>query len=128
MSEPRNTGIRIVSWLVALIFLAAGIPKLFVMHDWLFRFMVWGHPKWLLILVGTLETVGALALLNRKSAFTGAVALTIIMVGAFATLFIQRDGIAMLGPVMMLGLLYIILKKRKPRNLLFWKSRGSTVD
>lgn len=108
---------------VALVFFAAGIPKLFIYRDWLFRFYVWDYPKWLLIVVGIVETAGAAAILIRRTVFAGAVALSLIMVGAFITHFTHREGLVMLRPLVMLALLYFILKKTKPRNLMT-KLRG----
>jgi uncharacterized membrane protein YphA (DoxX/SURF4 family) len=128
MAENKTTGLRIATIVAALIFFAAGVPKLFAIPEWLFRFYVWGYGKWFLYAVGTLEVLGAAALLYRKTAFAGALVLVAVMVGAFVTHFIHRDGIALLGPVIALALLYPVLSKRRPRNFKWRKRRTSGAD
>jgi hypothetical protein len=128
MAENKNTGLWVTTAIASLVFFAAGIPKLFAIAEWLFRFYVWGYEKWVLYAIGILEVIGAAALLYRKTAFAGALLLSAVMIGAFVTHFINRDGIAMLGPVIALALLYPILRKRKPRNFRFKNPRTSGAD
>ena len=127
MANQKNTGLWVATGLVTFVFLTASIPKLLLAKVWLFRFIVWGYPKWFVIVIGALELAGAVAILFRRTAFWGAALLSAIMVGAFFTHFKARDGIAMFGPILVLALLWYILQKRKPRNLRFWKSRGSAT-
>lgn len=127
MANQKNTGLWVATGLVTFVFLTASIPKLLLAKVWLFRFIVWGYPKWFLIVVGLLELAGATAILFRRTAFWGATLLSAVMVGAFFTHFKSRDGIAMLGPVLVLAVLWYIMQKRKPRNLRFWKSRGNAA-
>lgn len=131
MAKNNNIGLWIVTGLVSLIFFAAGIPKVFqivVYSDMLWRFALWDYPKWLLVLVGVVETVGAIAVLVPRTAFSAALVLSALMIGAFVTHFTHHEGRLMLVPIATLVLLYVIILKRKPRNLHLPKLRGSTPE
>ena len=131
MAKNNNIGLWIVTGLVSLIFFAAGIPKVFQImaySDMLWRFALWDYPKWLLVLVGVVETVGAIAVLVPRTAFSAALVLSALMIGAFVTHFTHHEGRLMLTPIATLVLLYVIILNRKPRNLHFPKLRGSTPE
>ena len=131
MAENKNVGLWIVTGLVSLIFFAAGIPKVFqivVYSDMMWRFALWEYPKWLLVLVGVVETVGAIAVLVPRTAFSAALVLSALMIGAFVTHFTHHEGRLMLAPIATLVLLYIIILNRKPRDLRFRKLGGSTHE
>lgn len=127
MAEKRTTGIWVAAVIVALIFFAAGIPKIIpwgtLWRDWVLRFAVWGYPGWLVVVVGVLETAAAAAVLVPRFAFAGAATLTVIMAGALVTHFTHREGVVMLRPIVMFALLYPILNKERPRSLIT-KLRG----
>ncbi len=82
----RTTGTWILTVLLALFFLYAGWKKLAGNEVTAQHFQEWGYASWLLHFVGCLELIGALLLLFPATATSGAVLLSLVMVGASYTL------------------------------------------
>lgn len=74
--------IRVV---VAVVFVLAGVPKIFGDQSWTANFQLWGYPSWFRILVGWGEVLGALALIQHKTVLYAAAGLMMVMVGATVT-------------------------------------------
>src|ERR1700734_3870967 len=89
LHQPLPKGLNITSWalqgLAALAFLAAGGSKLAAAPAMVEIFAKLGAGQWFRYLTGTLEVIGAVALLLPRAAFYGAVLLTLVMVGAIVT-------------------------------------------
>jgi putative oxidoreductase len=75
-----------LSLLLALFFLYVGYKKLAGNEVTVQHFQEWGYALWLLKLVGILEVTGALLLLFPSTVTSGAILLSLIMVGASYTL------------------------------------------
>src|SRR3984957_15135706 len=82
----RTTGTWVLTVLLALFFLYAGWKKLAGNEVTAQHFQEWGYASWLLSFVGCLELIGALLLLFPATATSGAILLSLVMVGACYTL------------------------------------------
>lgn len=82
MDILKATGTWVLTLLLALFFLYAGWKKLAGNVVTLQHFQEWGLASWLFYLVGTLELIGALLLIFPATATSGAMLLSLIMVGA----------------------------------------------
>jgi putative oxidoreductase len=86
MGTLKSIGIWSLTLLLALFFLYVGWKKLAGNEVTAQHFQEWGYAPWLLKLVGGLELTGALLLLFPATATSGAMLLSLIMVGASYTL------------------------------------------
>ncbi|MFN2348017.1 MAG: DoxX family protein [Thioalkalivibrio sp.] len=59
----NNNAIRIVSWILVLIFLLSGGAKLAGLEFEIEAFTRWGYPLWFMYLAGALEVAGGIALM-----------------------------------------------------------------
>ena len=83
MSASRKSKqILIVSVVLALVFLVAGVSKLIGLPLMVDMFHRLGLPHWVLLTVGTVEIVGALLLLNSGTRPYAATGLALVMIGA----------------------------------------------
>jgi len=84
-SRIQRNPVNVVSALLALIFVLAGVAQLISADIVVERFQVWGYPVSLVPVVGLIEVIGALALLVPSVASLGAIGLGLVMVGAIIT-------------------------------------------
>ena len=84
-SKAVRITVTVLSVLLALMFLGAGIPKLLGTPDVVAGFAKYGYPSWFHLLVGGTEVVAAVLLLVPRVAWLGAIAIVVIMVGATYT-------------------------------------------
>ena len=91
-SRWRQIGLWIVKALVAVAFIAAGSMKLLGLPMMVEMFEQVGLGQWFRYLTGTLELVGAVAILIPTVAGLGAVLLGTIMVGAIFTHLLVLPG------------------------------------
>lgn len=82
----KTTGTWVLTLLLALFFLYAGWKKLAGNEVTAQHFQEWGYASWLLFLVGCLELIGAVLLVFPATATSGAMLLSLVMVGASYTL------------------------------------------
>lgn len=89
MTNRRTIAIDIVLWVFALflawVFIRQGLAKFDAASGWARAFQTWHFPVWFRIVIGVMETSGALLLLTRRTAFAGAVLIMVVMLGAMAT-------------------------------------------
>jgi putative oxidoreductase len=86
MAMLKTTVIWALTILLTLFFLFAGYKKLTGNEITAGHFQEWGYAHWLLTFVGILELGGAILLLFPVTATSGALLLSLIMVGASYTL------------------------------------------
>jgi uncharacterized membrane protein YphA (DoxX/SURF4 family) len=86
MSILKTTGVWALTVFLALFFLSAGYKKLTGNEITAGHFREWGYAQWLLILIGSLEVIGAALLLVPGATTSAALLLALIMVGASYTL------------------------------------------
>ena len=90
--KAKNVFAWVLSILLALAFLLAGVPKLLAITAWIKRFTHWGYPRWSLALIGLLEVSGAILLLVPRFAAYGVGVLIAIMLGAAYTHVANGEG------------------------------------
>jgi putative oxidoreductase len=86
MTILKTTGVWALTILLTLFFLFAGYKKLTASAVTAGHFREWGYAHWLLTFVGCLELTGAILLIFPATATSGALLLSLIMVGASYTL------------------------------------------
>ena len=84
-SKAGGIAIWVLSVLMALFFLIAGVPKLLGAQGHVEHFANWQYPDWFRLVVGTVEVVSAIQLLIPRLAYLGAAGIAVIMVGATYT-------------------------------------------
>ena len=83
--------IKILSILLALVFLASGAAKLAGLEFELAAFERWGYPLWFMYLTGVIEVCGGIALMIKRLSASAAVGLSMMMIGAVATHVIHSE-------------------------------------
>ena len=120
MNRPARLALTAALWLAtileALAMGLAGFSK-FAGGRWQGLFVGWGYPVWFSYVVGALEIGGALCLLVPGLAVRAALMLSLIMIGAAATLLTHPGPMGWMTPVIHLGVLIGIAAAR-------YKSRG----
>ena len=91
----RSRAVTVVSWAATLVvglgIGLAGAAK-FATRPWHPLFASWGYPPWVVTVVGALEIIGAICLFVPRLAFYAALALGVMMIGAFITLRMHPGG------------------------------------
>jgi uncharacterized membrane protein YphA (DoxX/SURF4 family) len=82
---------KVLSILLALIFLASGLAKLASLEFELVAFERWGYPIWFMYSIGAVEVLGGLGLLIQRLSAAAAAALALMMIGAIATHVIHSE-------------------------------------
>ena len=113
--KTRNVFAWVLSILLALAFLLAGVPKLLAITGWVKKFTHWGYPRWSLPLIGLLEVSGAILLLIPRFAIYGVGILIAVMLGAAYTHIANGEGLAVARPLIFLWFLILVgWLRRKP--------------
>lgn len=102
----------VVDVLVAILFLAVGVPKIFGLETNFFQFAAMhGFPDWIRIVVGVCEILGAIGLLIPRVSAYAALALAMLMVPAAITQAMSGEpGIYI--PVVLFVVLLILAERR----------------
>jgi putative oxidoreductase len=89
VGNRRRIVLDVMLWVFALflawVFARQGIAKFSDESGWARAFRSWHFPVWFRVCVGVAETVAALLLLTRRTAFAGAAIIVAVMLGAMAT-------------------------------------------
>jgi putative oxidoreductase len=110
MSERTVRGILLgIRILLALAFLATGIPKVLSVQETVDNFHRWGYPDGFRIFIGVAETAGAIGLLLRPVAHLAAAGLILVMLGAAFTHVTHAEWKFLIGPVVLVFLLVVTL-------------------
>lgn len=117
LSKGKNIAVWIISVLLALAFLASGVPKLLGVPQTVEGFHRWGYPDWFRIVTGLVETGSALLLLIPRTAFVGASLLVATMIGAAYTHLTHNEAPFVVGPLVLLVLAAIVAVARRPAML-----------
>ena len=107
----------VLSGLLALAFLASGVPKLLMIEVWARKFAQWGYPVWFLLLIGALEVGGATLLLIPRWTRYGVLLLGVVMVGAMYTHVSNGEGLQVLRPLIVGAALGVLAWLRAPARL-----------
>ena len=113
-----RVAVWVVSLLLALVFLMAGVPKLTGAEGHVRHFEVWRYPDWFRLVVGAIETTSALLLLVPRLAFVGALGIVAIMAGATYTHAVRVPEEIGRAPftLILLTLAAIVAIARRPRR------------
>ena len=89
MANRRKLVIDVILWVFALflawVFIRQGMAKFSDTSGWARAFQAWNFPVWFRVAVGVAETVAAVLLLTRRTAFAGAIIIVAVMIGAMST-------------------------------------------
>jgi len=94
----------------------AGASKFANAELWTGMFVGWGYPAWFAFVIGGTEILGAVLLLAPKLATYAAGLLTVVMVGALATVVINSSSLGVTAPIAHLVVLAIIGGSRRRRR------------
>jgi putative oxidoreductase len=116
-TEGRVVSIAVwaISVVLALFFMAMGLPKILGSGGWPGRFAAWGYPPWFVALVGVGEIGSAVMLLFPSRAWAGAAVLSVIMFGAVATHLRYGEHMRVVVPLVLLTLLTLVAWVRRNR-------------
>ena len=89
MGNRRQIVLDVVLWIFALflawVFIRQGTSKFSDTSGWARAFRIWHFPTWFRVLIGIVETLAAVLLLTRRTAFAGAAIIIAVMIGAMST-------------------------------------------
>lgn len=83
--------IKLLSVVLAVIFIASGSAKLAGLEFELQAFERWGYPLWFMYFTGVIEVLGGIGLLLRRFSALAAGCLALMMIGAVATHVIHSE-------------------------------------
>jgi uncharacterized membrane protein YphA (DoxX/SURF4 family) len=128
MTNKTNRIWGILLWVITIpeVFMIglAGSAKFMSPTTWQGMFVEWGYPIWFTSVIGGTEIVFALLLLAPRLAFYAGSVLTVVMIGALATVVIHNSQLGPVMPVIHLTLLSLIMWGRFG---LRWKQDSETV-
>ena len=116
--KAKTIALWVIQILIALIFLAAGLPKLMSNPGIVERFRHWGFPDKFYLFIGVVEVLGGFGLLVPK--LTGYAALLLFgnMIGVVITHATHNEFERLPFPVLLLILLGIVAYAKRPAFLL----------
>ncbi|MBX4198189.1 DoxX family protein [Candidatus Parcubacteria bacterium] len=120
---------KIITWVLFLIFIIEGISKLVGVPFQVQGFENWGYPLWFMYTIGVLETAGAIGLLILRLSLLANIGLLGLMVGAFYTHISKGDPFyfmiaAIIASILLITRL-IIWKKMRRTSLTYHPSNSS---
>ena len=104
----RRTAVWTVAMVMGLLFVLVGLSKLAgpSATHWALRLSRWGYPPASRYVIGVIELLAGLGLLVPFVRRSAAVALIVVMVGAFVTHFVHGEFVHLLPPLILAGLSY----------------------
>jgi putative oxidoreductase len=111
----RLIGVWAATLLLATIFIPQGLAKFSDTSGWATAFRHWGYPTWFRIAIGVIELGGIALMLWPRSAKWGAMAILVVMGGAWVTHIAFDGGRHMTSEVVPIVLASVVLWLR-------WKS------
>ena len=104
----------VVDVLVAGLFLAVGVPKVFGLETNFFQFAAMrGFPDWIRVVVGVCEIIGAISLLIPRVSAYAALGLAMLMVPAAITQQMSGES-GIYVPILLFFVLLILAERRNP--------------
>src|SRR5688572_6606957 len=101
-----------LSVILAAVFLLTGLPKLFGLGTvGLQASAMRGFPDWIRLIVGIVETAGAIGLLIPATATFAALTLAVIMVPATLTQFMSGEGAMWVPPLLLAALVFVAWRR-----------------
>ena len=113
--SPTVSGIWVLTMLLALLYVMAGVPKIGAFDFIAERFEeVWGYPEWFRMVIGALEFIGGIFLIIPQTAFWAAMLLGVIMLGAMYTHLALGNPLFTPVPAICFLLLMVVAYARRP--------------
>ncbi len=105
----------VVSFLIAGIFMMAGVTKVVGQKTQVEQFESWGYPHYFTYVVGVIELAIASTLLFPKLKYFGALGAIVVMLGAIITLIINNQTHMVIAPiiVLLLAILQLQISKKQ---------------
>jgi uncharacterized membrane protein YphA (DoxX/SURF4 family) len=116
MQRAKNVLLWILSLLLATVMIGPGLQK-FTGPVWERMFRAWGYPDHFYLVIGAIEVVGGIALLIPRTASAAGIVLSIVMIGAAITHWLNGDRTGV-GELVLAGLLLVIAYARWPGILM----------
>ncbi len=108
---PARNGTAMAVWVVsvllAIVFLLAGVTKLFGVNIGYEAAAMHGFPDWIRIVTGVVEILGAVALLMRPVSAFAAIALALLMIPAYVTQRLSGQSGIIVPIIVFLALLFV---------------------
>lgn len=95
--------VKVVTYVLALIFLLSGGAKLAGLEFELRAFERWGYPLWFMYMTGVLEVAGGIAILIPRISALASACLAALMIGAVGTHILNAE-----WPMMVLATLILL--------------------
>ena len=104
----RRTAIWTLAIILGLLFVALGLSKLAGPSSahWALRLSRWGYPPASRYVIGVIETLAGIGLLVPFARRSAAVAIILVMAGAFVTHLAHAEFVHLLPPLLLAGLAY----------------------
>jgi putative oxidoreductase len=112
----RLAGVWAATLLLATIFVPQGIAKFSDTSGWAAAFRQWGYPRWFRIAIGVIELGGVALMFWPRMARWGAMAILVVMAGAWATHIVFDHGRHMTSEVVPIALASLVLWLRRPHR------------
>lgn len=117
MYWPKSKVQMVLTALLTLAFLGAGIMKLTGAEEAKQGFESWGYPIFFMYVIGLCEVAGAIGLWLRRFSYAAKVCIVILMAGAVLTHLLHREFQDSLGAIVLLILTAVTLMlHRKERD------------
>jgi uncharacterized membrane protein YphA (DoxX/SURF4 family) len=105
----RLAGVWIPTILLATIFIPQGLAKFDDASGWAKAFTNWGYPKWFRMAIGVIELGGVALMFWPRVARWGAIAILVVMAGAWFTHIAFDGGRHMTSEVVPITLASLVL-------------------
>ena len=119
MGKIRMIVVEGLLWVIALflawVFVRQGMAKFSDTSGWATAFRHWGYPTWFRIAIGVIELGGVALMLWPRVARWGAVAILVVMAGAWFTHIAFDGGRHMTSEVVPITLASIVFFLRRKR-------------
>lgn len=131
MPSRKEIALEIVLWLFAVflvwVFIRQGVSKFDDTSGWARAFRIWHFPPWFRTLIGVLETIAALLLLWKRTAFAGAIIIMVVMLGAMGTHVYWGRPDQVTSEILPLVLSTFVALGRRKNFLARWRVQVPTV-
>ena len=101
--------VRLLSWVLALLFLVVGRAK-FTSPVWAALFVGWGYPDWFRLVVGAVEIASGLGLIFQRTRRYAGAALVLVMCGAAGTHIIHSQWVRVVVCTVLASLVAVVMR------------------
>lgn len=124
MAKGVSATLWVVQFVLAVLFVAVGWGKLISRPELVISFARYGYPNHFYLLVGAMESLGAILLVLPRLPSYGATLLVAVMLGAITTHLLHGEFRNALVPAVLVVLLTVIGVMRRPAS---WKGSSQNA-